>query len=128
MDEEVVVQSEDSDDIPDYPLSYTGAEVDSAIAKAHRMKMGKIKLTASFGATSGLYHAEISADLSAYKNPICVATLSGDFAREAGVIVSVSSGGVQFNVPTGDTAQKTRYVHYLIMEGDSLFLRRLFLQ
>lgn len=108
--------AEETAEIPDYALNYTGEEVDAAIGKAHRMIAGRVKLTAQFGAAKGLYQASAAHDLSAYVVPVCVAAADGGSAEEP-INMTVSKTGVNFIVKTSDQTARTRYVHYIIMEG-----------
>lgn len=109
----------ETEEIPDYHLPYTGDEVAAAIAKAHRMKFGKVKLTPYFAAHKGTYAATVSLDLSAYVAPICVANVTSSLLQtsEVNLTVDIRSGRVTFNVLTGDSAAEERWVHYIIAEG-----------
>lgn len=109
--------AETTEEIPDYELGYTAEDVDAAIGKAHRTIASRVRLTSIFAVTSGLYRAGVTHDLSAYRKPVCVATVDGSYTAEVSVIVTVSKTGVEFTVKTSDTSPETRNIHYIIMEG-----------
>lgn len=114
---EISELSETTEEISDYELGYTAEEVDEAIGRAHRMIAGKVKLMAAFAVTTGLYRCNAAHDLSAYKKPVCVATVDGDYTADISVLIAVSKTGVEFTVKTSDTSPETRNIHYIIMEG-----------
>lgn len=109
--------AETTKDIPDYELGYTAEDVDAAIGKAHRTIANRVRLTSIFAVTSGLYRAGVTHDLSAYRKPVCVAMVDGDYTADVSVLIAVSKTGVEFTVKTSDTSPETRNIHYIIMEG-----------
>lgn len=108
------------EEIPDYPLNYTGEDVVKAIGKAHKMIFGKAEIKEG-SSSLGLYYAYVEIDLTAYADPICIASLSSlsgtGYSGTSGIVSNVSSGGVHFNVyASGNMTAKT-YVNYVIFDG-----------
>jgi hypothetical protein len=100
----------------DYSLSYTGEEVNSAIAKADKLIFGKVRLTEnSKGALITTY--TVNVDLSAYTDPICVACIQGAVAANYGIEVLIKDSYVQFYVGTsGMNPQTSLYIGYIIAD------------
>lgn len=96
------------------------ATINSAVTKVSKVIFGKAEVKEG-SSSLGKYYADATVNLSAYSNPVCIATLrtTTSLSMMYGITVNIGTNNVRFNLQTNGayTLENANYIYYVIGEA-----------